>query len=170
MTATTASVPAATPQEEPECRYLVNDFGTSQSPKSTRLRDNLCAPARPAVGAGLDKHTPSPTPPTNGLTACRMSLQIFSAGYGKHTPSPLRKPARTYAYRGLPALASLSLAGSGGNRLRDATPRQSSIHDAPRRYRRGASRASAGVMLPQRRSTLNGKPFQLNGEFLRGTR
>ena len=50
--------------------------------------------------------------PQNGLTACRMSLQIFSAGYGKNTPPPLRKSARTYAYRGLPAFASLSLAGS----------------------------------------------------------
>ncbi len=27
------------------CRYLVKDFGTSQSPKSTRQRDNHCAPA-----------------------------------------------------------------------------------------------------------------------------
>jgi hypothetical protein len=35
-----------------ECRYLVKDFGTSQSPKSTRLRDNLCAPA--ALRSALD--------------------------------------------------------------------------------------------------------------------
>jgi hypothetical protein len=27
------------------CRYLVKDFGTSQSPKSTRQRDSQCAPA-----------------------------------------------------------------------------------------------------------------------------
>ena len=49
-------------------------------------RQPLC-PGRPAVGAGLDQHTPSPTPPTNGLTACRMSLQIFSAATGN---TPLR--------------------------------------------------------------------------------
>jgi len=33
---------------ESECRYLVKDFGTSQSPKSTRLRDSLLCPGRPA--------------------------------------------------------------------------------------------------------------------------
>ena len=30
------------------CRYLVKDFGTSQSPKSTRLRDSHWCPGRPA--------------------------------------------------------------------------------------------------------------------------
>ena len=39
-------------------------------------------------------------------------LADFLRGYGKHPPSPLRKSARTYAYRGLPAVASLSMAGS----------------------------------------------------------
>ncbi|MEW8014480.1 MAG: hypothetical protein AB2807_06765, partial [Candidatus Sedimenticola endophacoides] len=29
-----------------ECRYLVKDFGTSQSPKSTRQRDSLYCPDR----------------------------------------------------------------------------------------------------------------------------
>ena len=29
------------PQHPKECRYLVKDFGTSKSPKSTRQRDNL---------------------------------------------------------------------------------------------------------------------------------
>ncbi|MFC1368176.1 MAG: hypothetical protein G8D59_10410, partial [gamma proteobacterium symbiont of Phacoides pectinatus] len=28
------------------CRYLVNDFGTSQSPKSTRQRDSRYCPDR----------------------------------------------------------------------------------------------------------------------------
>ncbi|MEW7983966.1 MAG: hypothetical protein G8D58_13155 [gamma proteobacterium symbiont of Phacoides pectinatus] len=31
------------------CRYLVKDFGTSQSPKSTRQRDSRYCPDRPAL-------------------------------------------------------------------------------------------------------------------------
>ncbi|MEW7983367.1 MAG: hypothetical protein G8D58_09730 [gamma proteobacterium symbiont of Phacoides pectinatus] len=31
------------------CRYLVKDFGTSQSPKSTRQRDSRYRPDRPAL-------------------------------------------------------------------------------------------------------------------------
>ena len=54
-------------------RYLVKDFGTSKSPKSTRKRDAYCAPAalRPCRFA-----TPSQarrwlrTTPSNGWTAC----------------------------------------------------------------------------------------------------
>ncbi|WP_419585080.1 hypothetical protein [Thiolapillus sp.] len=30
------------------CRYLVIDFGTSKSPKSTHQRDNYYCPGRPA--------------------------------------------------------------------------------------------------------------------------
>ncbi|MEW8015116.1 MAG: hypothetical protein AB2807_10115, partial [Candidatus Sedimenticola endophacoides] len=32
------------PPREQECRYLVKDFGTSQSPKSTRQRDSRYCP------------------------------------------------------------------------------------------------------------------------------
>ncbi|PUE05585.1 MAG: hypothetical protein C3L24_00850, partial [Candidatus Sedimenticola endophacoides] len=35
--------------EAQECRYLVKDFGTSQSPKSTRQRDSRYCPDRPAL-------------------------------------------------------------------------------------------------------------------------
>ncbi|MEW7977136.1 MAG: hypothetical protein AB2814_06790 [Candidatus Sedimenticola endophacoides] len=35
--------------EVQECRYLVKDFGTSQSPKSTRQRDSRYCPDRPAL-------------------------------------------------------------------------------------------------------------------------
>jgi len=35
-------------------------------------------------------------------------------GFGTIAPSPLRQHARAYAYRGLPALAPLSMAGSEG--------------------------------------------------------
>ncbi|OQX41372.1 MAG: hypothetical protein B0D82_02390, partial [Candidatus Sedimenticola endophacoides] len=36
-------------EKEQECRYLVKDFGTSQSPKSTRQRDSRYCPDRPAL-------------------------------------------------------------------------------------------------------------------------
>ncbi|MFC1338992.1 MAG: PAS domain S-box protein [gamma proteobacterium symbiont of Phacoides pectinatus] len=35
--------------ENQVCRYLVKDFGTSQSPKSTRQRDSRYCPDRPAL-------------------------------------------------------------------------------------------------------------------------
>ncbi|MEW7981153.1 MAG: hypothetical protein AB2813_15595 [Candidatus Sedimenticola endophacoides] len=37
------------PSYSQECRYLVKDFGTSQSPKSTRQRDSRYCPDRPAL-------------------------------------------------------------------------------------------------------------------------
>ncbi|MEW8014705.1 MAG: hypothetical protein AB2807_07975 [Candidatus Sedimenticola endophacoides] len=37
------------PPHRQECRYLVKDFGTSQSPKSTRQRDSRYGPDRPAL-------------------------------------------------------------------------------------------------------------------------
>ncbi|OQX33431.1 MAG: hypothetical protein B0D96_11660, partial [Candidatus Sedimenticola endophacoides] len=40
---------ALKPYDEQECRYLVKDFGTSQSPKSTRQRDSRYCPDRPAL-------------------------------------------------------------------------------------------------------------------------
>ncbi|MEW7981739.1 MAG: hypothetical protein G8D58_03020 [gamma proteobacterium symbiont of Phacoides pectinatus] len=36
-------------QKDQVCRYLVKDFGTSQSPKSTRQRDSRYCPDRPAL-------------------------------------------------------------------------------------------------------------------------
>ena len=69
--------------------------GTSKSPFRPRLSRQPVMPRPPCGQCWTRQKTPSPTSPTNGLTACRMSLQIFSAGYGKHTPSPLRKSART---------------------------------------------------------------------------
>ncbi|MFC1366500.1 MAG: hypothetical protein G8D59_01265, partial [gamma proteobacterium symbiont of Phacoides pectinatus] len=45
---TSRAVPQAEgwPVSEQECRYLVKDFGTSQSPKSTRQRDSRYCPDR----------------------------------------------------------------------------------------------------------------------------
>ncbi|MEW7984135.1 MAG: cache domain-containing protein [Candidatus Sedimenticola endophacoides] len=37
------------PRQQQVCRYLVKDFGTSQSPKSTRQRDSRYCPDRPAL-------------------------------------------------------------------------------------------------------------------------
>ncbi|WP_419591538.1 hypothetical protein, partial [Thiolapillus sp.] len=42
-------IPRRTPAWQLQaCRYLVIDFGTSKSPKSTRQRDNHYCPGRPA--------------------------------------------------------------------------------------------------------------------------
>ena len=102
---------------DPECRRAQDAKRDVQvNPFALRSATTFCAPVRPAVGAGLDKHTPSPTPPTNGFTACRMSLQIFSAATGNTPLRHCENPPGLYAYRGLPALASLSMAGSVGLR------------------------------------------------------
>ena len=82
----------------------MKDFGTSLSPKSTRLRDSLYCPGRPASvplrhtiasSALATQHS------LKWLDGVSDVLADFLRGYGKHTPSPLRKSARTYAYRGL---------------------------------------------------------------------
>jgi len=96
------------------CRYLVIDFGTSLSPKSTRLRDSHWAPAalRPCRYA-----TPSKTRCWLRSTPA-MAGRRFGCAFAR--PAPLRDfaPARirprkrAYAYRGLRALASLSMARS----------------------------------------------------------
>ncbi len=75
--------------------------------------DSLLYAAAALRSQRVSTKTPAePTAPTNGLTACRRPLKIFSAGSGIH---PLRHSGNLhglYAYRGLPALASLSMAGS----------------------------------------------------------
>ena len=50
-----------------------------------------------------------------GLTASRMRSACCLRGSGTSAPAPLRQHARAYAYRGLRALASLSMARSGGS-------------------------------------------------------
>ncbi len=63
--------------------------------------------------------------PANGLTACRMRLHTPSAGLGPLGPAPLRPYARAYAYRGLRAFASLSMARSARtDRLLKKPPRR----------------------------------------------
>ena len=55
---------------------------------------------------------PCHDPYANGLTAYRMRSAYCLRGFGTSAPSPLRQYARAYAYRGLRALASLSMARS----------------------------------------------------------
>jgi hypothetical protein len=85
-----------------------------------RSATTFCAPAVLRSQRGSTRR--SPTAPTNDLSACRMRLHTASAGSGTSrtirstsAPSPLRPYARAYAYRGLRALASLSMARSAGS-------------------------------------------------------
>ena len=59
------------------------------------MATTLLCPGSPCGRCWTRQTHAEPNSAHNGLTACRMSLQIFSAGSGKHTPSPLRKSART---------------------------------------------------------------------------
>ncbi len=97
------------------CRYLVIDFGTSKSPKSTRQRDNHCCPGRPA-SVPLRQH---PRTLDAGFAALpQMTGRDFSYAYfvfplRYRTPDKQCGPGR---YRGLTAFASLSMAVSDGAR------------------------------------------------------
>jgi hypothetical protein len=94
------------------CRYLMKDFVTSQSPKSTRLRDNLLVP-RPSRSPAL-RHSiassqlaPAPAPEMTGRPGRRRSVD------------PLWRFARRVSSIALRATGdyrpprSLSMAGSG---------------------------------------------------------
>ncbi|WP_419589727.1 hypothetical protein, partial [Thiolapillus sp.] len=93
------------------CRYLVIDFGTSKSPKSTRQRDNHYCPGRPA-SVPLRQH---PRTLDAGFAALpQMTGRDFSYAYfvfplRYRTPDKQCGPGR---YRGLTAFASLSMAVS----------------------------------------------------------
>ena len=93
------------------CRYLVIDFGTSKSPKSTRQRDNHYCPDRPA-SVPLRQH---PRTLDAGFAALpQMTGRYFSYAYfvfplRYRTPDKQCGPGR---YRGLTAFASLSMAVS----------------------------------------------------------
>ena len=85
----------------PGCLRSRYTFWDIQVPKTHSIFDNFLCPDRPASVATPDSLVGelSVTTPANGLTACRDALCIGP------TPAP-------YAYRGLPALAPLSMAGS----------------------------------------------------------
>ena len=65
--------------------------------------------ARALRRAAASRHDPY----ANGFTASRMRSACCLRGSGTSAPAPLRQHARAYAYRGLRALASLSMARSG---------------------------------------------------------
>ena len=94
--------------------------GTSQSPFRLALGDNHCAPVRPAPGHGYVTTCPqgggrtSPWPYVEWLDGVSDALASGLCGLRDFAPPPRRPDARAYAYRGLPAFASLSMAGSGG--------------------------------------------------------
>ncbi len=101
-----------------ECRYLVKDFGTSLSPKSTRLRDSRYGPGRPAsvpLRHTIASSAQAPQHSHNGLTAFRMRLHMLSAGYG--TCGPFATPTIRPRLR-LPGTTRIvlrtSMAGSEG--------------------------------------------------------
>ena len=102
--------------QDPECRVSFRDTcGCILCRRDSRTADRLFFAAA-ALRSERDstKRPPSPTPPTNGWTACRMPLQIFSAGSGKHTPPPLRKSVRALR---LPRTTGLRVALHGRQRL-----------------------------------------------------
>ena len=83
---------------------------TTLVPRFAPLRATATSRRAPKGAVGL-RHGP----PSNGLTAYRMRLHLASAasGHRDFAPLPRRPDARADAYRGLPAFASLSMAGSG---------------------------------------------------------
>ena len=94
-------------------RYLVKDFGTSKSRKSTRKRDDLLCPSRPA-SVPL-RHTIA-----SSALASQHSLKWLNGVLYAYAASPLALAHDGYAtsghaYWGLPAFASLSMAGSDRN-------------------------------------------------------
>jgi len=86
----------------------VKDFGTSKSPKSTRQRDSLLCPGRPASAAL--QHSPL-------VRVARQLPQMagrLDKAIAAHAYASSGGCCNSLAYRGLPALASLSMAGSVG--------------------------------------------------------
>jgi hypothetical protein len=70
-----------------------------------RLRND----ARQSAPSGFSSHYPT----HNGFIANQMSSESCLSGFGTLVPTTLRKYTRADAYRGLLALASLSMAGIG---------------------------------------------------------
>ena len=86
------------------CRYLVKDFGTSQSPKSTRLRDSHCSPGRPASVPATDLPVGKPAATTPTMAGRRVGCACMS---------PIRRHARALRLPGTTRLVlRTSLAGS----------------------------------------------------------
>ena len=82
---------------------------TAFTPRFAPLRGHGITTARALRRAAASRHDPY----ANGFTASRMRSACCLRGSGTSAPAPLRQHARAYAYRGLRALASLSMARSG---------------------------------------------------------
>ena len=94
----------------------MKDFGTSLSPKSTRLRDSRYGPGRPAsvpLRHTIASSAQAPQHSHNGLTAFRMRLHMLSAGYG--TCGPFATPTIRTRLR-LPGTTRLRFALHGAQR------------------------------------------------------
>ena len=108
-----------------ECRRAQDAKRDIPVPLSPCARRQPCGPGRPAPGHGAVT-----TSPLRGRSDCAMTLRRMArrrVGCALHTastapgpaaPAPLRRHARADAFRGLPAFASLSMAGSGSRHRR----------------------------------------------------
>ena len=102
-----------------ECRRVRTRNGTFQSPSPCAGYNHevpaaphrVTAPSR-RVPCGMVGLCHDPTRMARPRVACALHSASRALGHG--APAPLRRHARPDAFRGLPAWASLSIAGSGG--------------------------------------------------------
>ena len=115
---------------------------TAFTPRFAPLRGHGITTARALRRAAASRHDPY----ANGLTASRMRSACCLRGSGTSAPAPLRQHARAYAYRGLRALASLSMARSDRpNMVLQPTPwerRPAAMVGLPEQQRGRADRAA----------------------------
>jgi hypothetical protein len=101
--------------DNPESRVCARDSRrVDPSPPGLAQGDGFLCPGSPCGRSRtrLPVGPPGTTAPTNGLTASRMRSAYCLRGFGTTAPAPLRQYARAYAYPGLRAFASLSMARS----------------------------------------------------------
>ncbi len=110
-----------------ECRRAQDAKRDIPVPLSPCARRQLCGPGRPAPGHGAVTTRPLRGRSDSAMTRRRMArrrvgcaLHPASTAPGPAAPAPLRRHARADTFRGLPAFASLSMAGSGRQLRKDA--------------------------------------------------
>ena len=108
------------------------------------MATTLLCPGTPCGRCWTRQTHAEPNSAHNGLTACRMSLQIFSAASGNKSPSPLRKSARTLC---LPATTGPRFALHGRQRESYGSTRGSQPHGLHRNYRCRPGRAKRGPVV-----------------------
>ena len=120
---TSPAFPSGTPRASgSECRRAQDAKRDIPVPLSPCARRQPCGPGRPAPGHGAVTTSPLRGRSDSAMTRRRMArrrvgcaLHPASTAPGPAAPAPLRRHARADAFRGLPACASLSMAGSGSN-------------------------------------------------------